>query len=197
MEIDGRRFRCCLDDVEDSLILFTRFVQLLAVGRYPHGVLFDNGSTDVIIQEGPHRGLCRFWANPWHDGKYEVINIIVEQAHLIQQFVALAVAIADHPCFGSEFVMFTMSDDEEYEQLSDTAQADFAEALALGRIVVPDAPDDMAAEDAEANFVARFLVEKRHLTTDQSRHVEPWQHMLRTLTIPDDWTLALEHREFE
>jgi hypothetical protein len=58
MEIDGRCFRCCLDVVEDSLIVFTRFAQLLGAGHYLHGVLFEGGSVDVITQEGSVSGLC-------------------------------------------------------------------------------------------------------------------------------------------
>jgi len=186
VEIDGQRFRCCLDKAEDSLILFTRFVRLLTTGRYPHGVLFDSGSTDVIIQQEPRSGLCRFWANPWHDGKPAVIDIIVDQAHLIQQFVALAAAMADHPCFGREFVLFTMSDDEEYEHLSEIAEANFVEALAQGRVVVPDVADDMATEDAEADFIVHWIIEGRPLTVGETVLVDQRRSMLKTLTVPAD-----------
>ncbi|HVI86831.1 MAG TPA: hypothetical protein VM659_00945 [Dongiaceae bacterium] len=187
VRIDGRRFRCCLDTEEDSLIRFTQFAQLLAAGHYPHGVLFEGGSVEAITQQGPANGLCRFWTNPWHGGRQETIDIVVDRTHLIHQFTALAAAIADHPCFGHEFVLRAPIDDEEYESLSDAAEAEFARAISEGRIVVFSAADDMANEDAKADFVARNLAARFPLAADEIIWVERHKNMLRTLNIPAEW----------
>lgn len=185
IEVNGVRHDIGLDDLEDSLELLVRFIQVLASGGQPHAVLADYGCASMIIQDGPEPHLCRLYLANQHPIRNYVIDVMTDRATLLSQFRDLAQSIADHPNFAHHFVCHCCLPDGEYDRVSEAAEAEWARGVREGRFA-----DDPVASDADIDagdaFVASQLSEKVTLPEDCARLAEQHCAMLRSLEIPQD-----------
>jgi hypothetical protein len=99
----------------------------------------------------------------------------------VEQFRALAGAIANHPNLGHHFVSHCCLPDAEYESVTAAAEAEWKRGVEGGRY-----PDDF---DAEEEFTASRLAAGVSLPPECARLADQYRTMLRTLEIPGEWLL--------
>lgn len=180
VEAGGHKIRSFLDELDDSLTLWVRFVQILESGGAPHAALCSSGPTHVVIQAEAEAGMCRLYVLDHQGEQTEKIDVVVERKKLIQAFRGFLAEIADHPCLAHSYLCCGDFPDELYEPACDAADADWESAVKEGRF----SPDDW---DAERDFVERRIAARLPLTEKLAPIVERYQAMLRTLAIPDGW----------
>lgn len=180
VEAGGGKIRSFIHEMDDSLTLWVRFVQILESGGTPHATLCNLGPTDVVTQPESEPGLCRLHILDYQDEEIEKIDVVVERAELIREFRKFLTAIADHPCLAHSYLCCGEFPDDLYEAASEAAEAEGEAALKEGRFQ----PDDWVAE---CDFVERRIAMHLSLTENLAPVVKKYQDMLRTLVIPDGW----------
>jgi hypothetical protein len=182
VEADGKELDLWIDDVGDSLVLFVRFVQILAAGGEPHAALADRATAHFIVQNGPHPHLCRIHVEVRSDGEPQVIDVMTDRDELIQQFRSLSTAIADHAWFAHHYFCYCCLPDAEYERASRAAELEWERSVKEVRVL-----DDCNARE---EFVAARIANGVPLPDDCARLAEEGREMLRSLQIPKEWLLS-------
>lgn len=179
IEAGGSRIEVGIGNVDDSLVLLVRFIQILQAGGFPHAALADRASTHFVVQDGGGGRIRRFILSARRDTGQQVIDVLVDADALLRQFMSLAAVIADHALFFHHYVCHVCLPTDEYDRVSEQAEADWQEGVASGEFV-----DD---PDAEQLFVATRIAAHVPLPEECRRHAEREQAMLRSLEIPEEW----------
>lgn len=178
VRLGAQQIELVVDDIEDSLILFARFVRILTQGGTPHAWLANSACAHFkAIDAGG--GACRLQIRLIGYQREEMIDVITDKASLAAAFRGLARAIADHPCFAHMWLCHCCLPNEDYERVSDTAEADWKQGVGEGRY-----PDDWEAEQL---FTAERITAGIPLSEELSQFAAKYRQMLRTLEIPPGW----------
>ena len=169
----------CIDEIDDSLVMWVRFIQLLAQGGFPHAALCNEAPTHLVVQDAAEANRCRFYVKDYGGDEPKVVDVIVSRSALVEQFTSFAAAISDHPCFAHSYLCCGSLPDDLVEIADDAAEAEWQAGVAAGRY-----PDDW---DAERDFVERRIAAAVPLPENLSPWVDKYRLMLRTLEIPAEW----------
>jgi hypothetical protein len=106
IDVNGRREQVVFSDMDDDLVVFARFVQVLASGGEPHAALTDYASSHFVVRNRLEPGVCELRMTlSQNDGqRHSRLNVLVARDKLVEQFCLLARAIADHPNLGHHFL---------------------------------------------------------------------------------------------
>jgi hypothetical protein len=166
-----------IDDVDDLLLLWVRFTQLLSARGQPHACLARHATALFAVQEGPTPGLCRFHVAVRGVDRAETIDVLTDRQALTAQFRELALAIADHPHLAHHYCCYAASDDANYDRVHEAAESEWEEGVKSGRFV-----DDFEQEE---QFMASAIAAGLPLPEACARMANAEAEMLRTLCIPD------------
>ncbi len=178
LSLGARRAELAFDDIEDSLILFTRFVQLLVRGGEPHAWLANSACAHFNATDAG-AGVCQLQIRLIDDSQQEMIDVITDRDSLTEEFRGLARAIADHPYFAHMWLCHCVLPDDDYERVCDTAEVDWQRGVTAGHF-----PD---VWDAEQRFTAERIVAEVPLSEELSQLAKNYHQMLHTLEIPPEW----------
>lgn len=181
IEATGEHQEVYFDDMHDELVVFARFVHVLAIGGQPHAALADYAMSHFAVRNGPQPDLCHLHMKiSQNDGEHHRhINVLTEREKLVEQFRSLASAIACHPNLGHHFLCHCCLPEEEYGRVNEAARSEWERGVREGRF-----PDDY---DAEQDFRASKLVAGLQLPAECAKLAEEYGTMLRTLEIPGEW----------
>ncbi len=170
---------CNLEDIEDSLVQFVRFVQLLEGGKFPHAALQMNPVTSFVtnrVHNSPDK--IRLVVNRVVQGTNHTIDILMERSDLVQKFREFLRIISEDDGFGHMYLLFGSLPDEEFDLLSDEAESDWKDAIERGLY-----PDEQMERE---KFISHRLIKGIKLTEPQEDYVSAYREMLRTLDIPNE-----------
>jgi hypothetical protein len=181
IDVNGERKQIIFDDIDDNLVIFARFVELLADGGQPHAALADHASSHFVVRNRPELNLCELRMSlAQNDGQDHVlINVLTERHKLAEEFRRLAKAIAEHPNLGHHFLCHIDLSDNDYERVHTAAESEWYRKLKQAHL-----PDDSETESA---FCASKLVAGIPLSSDQAELTGRYRIMLQNLEIPNDW----------
>jgi hypothetical protein len=183
VEAGGVTLDLAIDDLLDSLVLWVRFVQVLAAGGEPHANLANRVEALFVVQNGPSAHLCRLSIESRDvEGEAQTIDVLTDRQKLLQEFCDLMTAIAEHPNFAHHFSSFAGLPDDEANRVDGAAELEWAEGVKEGRF-----PDDF---DAQEEFAAARIAAEVVLPDDYAEFAEKERAMLRSLEIPDEWFVS-------
>ncbi len=167
-----------IDELDDFLELWVRFVNILAGGGFPHAALSVRTPTHFVIQDGGSSESCRLFVRHCSEDE-KVIDLIVARKDLTQQFSSFLVDVSNHPCLGHSYLFCGSLPDDLYEAADAAAQAEWEAGVKDGRHL-----DDF---DAEMDFVERRIAADVPLPDHLLPVLEKTRTMLQTLVIPEEW----------
>lgn len=171
---------CPINDVHDSLVLYARFVQLLAQGRCPHAALTAYPLTHFVVQGPPQEAeSVRLFVRQIDEGKHKCVDVLMDRSLLLRLWGRLLATIADDESLGHMFLCHADMPDAEYGRVLDEAEADWSRLVVSGTCT-----DD---EDEMYRFLGKRITAGVPLTAQQTELTARYRTMLRTLEVPVEW----------
>lgn len=162
------------NDVSDDLSSLIRFTEALRDGGYPHLTSVGTGQLATCITS-PTSDLCkvRVVAGPMQVWEIEPkIDVTTEREQLLAAFRDLLCSIADDQRLGSMWVAYGASEDEEYDRVSDAADAAWRALIEAEQVT-----ENVEAED---DFVSHYLARRLTLPSWTQDQLLELQQRLRT-----------------
>lgn len=167
-----------LDDVQDSLVLWARFAACLKEGGEPHAFLADNLTTWLAVRglEDPEQCQLRIVRTGCNEG---IFDLALSRRRFTEAFCKLVQEMAEHPWLGHMWLCFISLGHAEYEAVDCEAEDDWQKLLGRGCV-----EDDW---DAQAEFIARRVVERVPLPPSCEEFSAKTRRMLRSFEVPAEW----------
>lgn len=179
----AQRVEFLFNDVYDNLIIFVRFIQILASGGRPHAAMADSTWCGFAVDDGPTPDLCRLIIHNDYPDRQGRIDIFTDRSLMIAAFRSLALQIGKHPNFAHHFLYHMCLPEDDYERVASSHDKEWTEAVQQGTRA-----DDC---DAENRLLGTRIVERVPLPPNCAEEADQYRKIMQSVEteIPRLWLL--------